>query len=92
MAKTNLQKKRPSRDTSLATQIEMANACKVGDAERVAELLEINPALANSDSTWTPIHYAAREGHADGKKTLSTPAPIRIHTSICCEIMPVRPR
>jgi ankyrin repeat protein len=70
MAKTNLQKKRPSRDTSLATQIEMANACKVGDAERVAELLEINPALANSDSTWTPIHYAAREGHADVVKIL----------------------
>ncbi|MDP6050910.1 MAG: ankyrin repeat domain-containing protein, partial [Candidatus Latescibacteria bacterium] len=70
MAKTNLQKKRPSRDTSLATQIEMANACKVGDAERVAELLEINPALANSDSTWKPIHYAAREGHADVVKIL----------------------
>lgn len=56
MVKNKLQKKRPSRDTSFATQIEMINACKVGDAERVAELLEINPALAISDSTWTPIH------------------------------------
>lgn len=74
MVNTSLHEKAPSRDSNLSNAIQMINACEVGDLKKVQALLKIDPQLVfeckAEDSRFLPLHYAAREGHAEVVKVL----------------------
>jgi ankyrin repeat protein len=50
---------------------EMLSACRVGDLDRVTELIAHQPALATCQFNYTPpLHFAVREGHLPLVRTL----------------------
>ncbi len=68
MAKKRLHDAAPSRVNGFVTAVGMCNAAQAGDLGRVVQILELEPELASAahpDHKRKPIHYAAREGHAE---------------------------
>ncbi len=61
----SLRQRRPSRDTHFAARIALFNAAWTGKTAQARALLQQMPALVNSRSSegWTPLHYAAQQGH-----------------------------
>jgi len=74
MVNTNLRENAPSRDSRLSTAVQMINACKVGDLNKVRALLKLDPQLVfeckAEEGRFLPLHYAVREGHAEVVKVL----------------------
>ena len=74
MAKKTFRNEAPSRDDGFADAISTCSAAQAGDVERVEMLLKKNPDLAiaknHPQHGRRPIHYAAREGHAEVVKIL----------------------
>ncbi|NKB72754.1 MAG: sigma-70 family RNA polymerase sigma factor [Candidatus Latescibacteria bacterium] len=68
MTKQKLQEEAPSRGNSFVNAVGICNASQTGDLGRVVRILETDPKLAKAshpEHARGPLHYAAREGHAE---------------------------
>lgn len=73
MVEQNLKQEAPSRDEQFSRAVQFVNACKNGHAQKVRELLQADPKLAEcqaENARFAPLHYATREGHAEVVKVL----------------------
>ena len=68
MTKKTIRKQAPSQDDAFFDAVALCAAAQAGDLDRVQQMLDAKPDLLNDPHPHharEPIHYAAREGHAE---------------------------